>query len=164
MIRIKLKGLIHSPKGYHSAAYAIIDDVDSHLLQYKWYLQEQVKHKKRYAFRSKWNPITKRSDTLMLHREVMKLAKGNKLQVDHLNHNGLDNRRCNLEIVMQGKNILHSRNKRKGYYYCKGAYVVQLKVNGKHLNIGRFKTESAARFAYLSARKKANKEYILKYS
>ena len=37
--------------------------------------------------------------TGMLHRYVMGLSRGDKRQVDHINNEKTDNRRCNLRIV-----------------------------------------------------------------
>jgi hypothetical protein len=119
-----------------------------------------------YIFRSIYDKKRKYSKALMLHREIMGLDFGDKRQVHHINHNGLDNRRCNLKIVCQGENLYYSNRSRKGYYWQKPAkaFCVQLRVNGKRKLIGYYKSEIEARAAYLKARKEANKEYILKSS
>lgn len=70
-----------------------------------------------------------------------------KCQIDHINHNTLDNRKENLRMVKQDENLKHRKGKNSnntsGYrnvswnkYYEK--YVVQLQVNGKNTIFGYF--------------------------
>ena len=47
-----------------------------------------------------------------MHREVMLLKRGDKMTVDHLNHDPLDNRKENLEVVTQKVNKSRARNKK----------------------------------------------------
>ena len=73
--------------------------------------------------------------TIGLHRWIMNCEKG--LQVDHINHNTLDNRKCNLRICTQLENAnnkgFYKNNKSgiKGVYYLKdyGYWVAELKYN-----------------------------------
>lgn len=75
--------------------------------------------------------------TLYLHREIMQAERGQ--YVDHINRNGLDNRRCNLRIVGQRKNIANAgefQSNTSGYrgvISWRGGYRAQTKYryNGK---------------------------------
>lgn len=75
-------------KGYN----AIIDDEDyERVNKYMWYFQAK-KHNIGYAMHknSKLN--------IQMHRLIMN-APDNK-QVDHINKNGIDNRKCNLRLKL----------------------------------------------------------------
>ena len=73
--------------------------------------------------------------TIGLHRWILNCKKG--LQVDHINHNTLDNRRCNLKICTQLENAnnkgFYKNNKSgiKGVYFLKdyGYWIAELKYN-----------------------------------
>lgn len=73
--------------------------------------------------------------TIGLHRWIMNCEKG--LQVDHINHDTLDNRKCNLKICTQLENAnnkgFYKNNKSgiKGVYYLKdyGYWIAELKYN-----------------------------------
>lgn len=72
------------------------------------------------------------------------------LEVDHINGNGLDNRRHNLEIVSHRENVLRWATSTRGYYWDKsrGKWMVSLTINYKRINGGRFaREEDAARRA-----------------
>ena len=86
-----------------------------------------------------------------MHRLILCVEKGR--EVDHLNHNGLDNRRANLRIVNRSGNNLNRRNVR-GYYYERstGRYRAQIEHGKRRLNLGRFDTALEARRAYLLAK------------
>lgn len=78
--------------------YAIVDDEDyNYMLNFKWRLSNERGHK--YAV----------TTCGRMHRIIMKITDS-KLFVDHINHNGLDNRRDNLRICTHSENV---RNKRK---------------------------------------------------
>ena len=73
--------------------------------------------------------------TIGLHRCILNCKKG--LQVDHINHNILDNRRSNLKICTQLENANNKgsyKNNKSGYkgvYYINlfGCWVAELKRN-----------------------------------
>lgn len=44
-----------------------------------------------------------------LHRLILNLGSNDKAQVDHINHNGLDNRRVNLRLATVGQNRRNAR-------------------------------------------------------
>ena len=89
--------------------YALVDDDDyEELSQYKWYALSSDRYTT-YAWRKSC-----RDDgriTVRMHRQIMDAPAGK--QVDHINHDGLDNRRENLRLCSPSQNMRNSR-KRKG--------------------------------------------------
>lgn len=91
----------------------------------------------------------------LLHR----LLLPSEQNVDHINGNGLDNRRCNLREVSVSQNLANSKKSRanksgyKGVCWHKGhnkwrAYIVQ---NYKQVHLGLFDTAEQAHTAYVTA-------------
>jgi len=116
-------------------AVAIVDDVDfEELNQWKWSLL-QGKYAHRNAGNGKW---------VRMHRYIMRVESGKV--VDHINRNGLDNRRSNLRICTQQQNSLNSsmkKNNRSGYkdiWWDRGRekWFVQVMFRGKKYSVGRF--------------------------
>jgi hypothetical protein len=95
---------------------AIIDDEDEALVSpYRWFRNGQEKHQGYVVTkvphpegglipRSNSPYFRKRTTSLRLSRLLMGLEWGDKREVDHINHNKLDNRRSNLEIVTRAEN------------------------------------------------------------
>lgn len=90
--------------------------------------------------------------TIRMHREILK-PKDNEI-VDHINGNGLDNRRCNLRLVSAAQNAMNRfKLKRKCYYkgvamVAEGRYRARIKANGKSAHLGYFSTAEDAAEAY----------------
>jgi hypothetical protein len=89
--------------------------------------------------------------TIRLHQFI---ANSNSQHVDHLNHNILDNRKCNLSIVSVSVNSLNrecaNKNSSTGVRnvsYAKGIgkYIVQLQIDGKNIIFGKFDNVEDAR-------------------
>ena len=80
--------------------------------------------------------------------------------IDHINHNGLDNRLCNLRIVTHRENCENKLRKNKTGYSCvtwhsrDKIWAVNIQINNKRVHIGNFKTPEEA--------SKAREEYKLK--
>lgn len=91
---------------------------------------------------------------IYLHRLVMKAPKG--MEVHHINHNGLDNRKSNLVIVTHQQNLFHQKLSRKntsGYRgVCKvrrdGYWKAQIKHNQLVFHLGTFQTKEEAAAAW----------------
>ena len=91
------------------------------------------------------------------HRELLQL-NNQKEVVDHINGNGLDNRKENLRICLQSENIKNQvriktkpwQSKYKGVFWNKKNknWRSMIGVNGKRINIGSFTSEHAAAVAY----------------
>jgi hypothetical protein len=150
---------------------ALVDDEDYHrvmAVDSKWHAK---RHRQTdYAKRNLW--INGKRTTRTLHQMVMR-AKPGEL-VDHINGNGLDNRKCNLRIVTGIQNRRNQTHKVpgcssrfKGVNWNKGKWRATIgwtDVNGKHRKeLGRFTTEEAAQEAYAAAAKLLHGEYAAPY-
>lgn len=102
-----------------------------------------------------------------LHRLIMKVNNP-KQQIDHINHNVLDNRKCNLRIVTNSQNQMN-RNKPKqntsgvrGVYWHKNKkqWQANIQVDNKLLYLGIFDKKEDA----IDARLKAEKQYFKQYN
>lgn len=94
-----------------SGALVLVDDEDYDLVsKHKWYETKAIRKGKYYTSYAigKDGTTTKRK-TIAMHRLIMGFPDG--LFIDHINHNGLDNRKENLRIVTSGQN---QRNLRPG--------------------------------------------------
>lgn len=95
----------------------------------------------------------KNRKTLRLHRLIMQ-PPDDKL-VDHIDGNGLNNRKSNLRICTDRQNSANSRkianktSKYKGVFRREsGRWRAAIRVNGKLINIGTFTDEMEAARAY----------------
>lgn len=130
---------------------AIVDDDDyEKLSQYKW--QACISRKLVYARRSlgKINGYWKQET---MHRVIIDVPEN--MQVDHKNHNTLDNRKENLRIATPAENMRNMRNRKEGAKY-KGVHWLEkdkkwsarIRVFGKTRNIGNFESDIEAGRAY----------------
>ena len=76
--------------------------------------------------------------------------------IDHINHDKTDNRVSNLRIVDNSMNQFN-RLGVKGYAIRKNCFDANIRINGKHIYLGSFKTEDDAHQAYLQAKEYYNK-------
>lgn len=103
-----------------------------------------------------------------MHRIVLGLDKGDPRIVDHINGNGLDNRKPNLRLCDTRRNMQNSLKRRvtdsgrvaksafKGVTRTKGRSVWRAKIspNGKRIDLGQYPTEVEAARAYDAAARK----------
>ena len=88
---------------------------------------------------------------LGMHRYILNLQKNDKNYVDHVNHNGLDNRKENLRIC---NNMLNQQNRKVNKqsksgvigvnWHPDGYWMARIKVNQKNINLGYFKNKKDA--------------------
>jgi hypothetical protein len=99
--------------------------------------------------------------TVYMHRLLLgERAEGK--QVDHINHDGLDNRRVNLRAVTQHANMQNRRGANKNYStgyrnvyrMWNGTYNVKMQLNRKNICIGTYKTLEDAIEAAAEARRR----------
>jgi len=80
-----------------------------------------------------------RKTAFLMHRLIMKASHG--IIVDHVNHDGMDNRKSNLRFATHTKNLQNSRKMcesssiYKGVYWCNRAnkWITQIKVNKRKI-------------------------------
>jgi len=143
--------------------FAIIDDEDYDLVKgYKWCAIKQ--HNIFYAVTNICKPDGTQI-TLRMHRLILDLKKGEIC--DHINHNGLDNRRCNLRSVTKQQNGMNRQKNKNGscefkcvsYYKRYKKWKSQIQINGKRIHLGYFNTPIEGALAYDKMAKQAFGEY-----
>ena len=92
--------------GLSQGKYAIVDPADyERLSRHKWYVSKRGHTY--YAIRGQWSPVLKKRLTISMHREVIDVPA--ELYVDHIKHNGWDNRRANLRPATAADNARNAR-------------------------------------------------------
>jgi hypothetical protein len=103
--------------------------------------------------------------TMYLAREIMGLVAGDERQVDHINHDTLDNRKENLRVVTKRQNIYNRRKKSdgsapyKGISNQHGKWRARITAYGVTKDLGGFDTPEEARDVYRAAAKKLHGEF-----
>jgi len=95
---------------------------------------------------------------IQLHRLIMGVTDP-KIEVDHINGNGLNNCRWNLREATHSENNQNMKGTRKqnksnlpGVGQYKGKYRARITVDGKTKYLGYFDTPEAAHTEYLKAK------------
>lgn len=132
---------------------AIVDDGDyDTLAQFSW--QANFAKNGRCYAECSLPRINKYRPSTSMHRMIMQEPDG--LYVDHIDNNGLNNTRTNLRICTNGQNnmnaykIRNGTSKYKGVSWCKKSQIWRafVCINGKSKNLGNFKSEIEAAYAY----------------
>jgi len=127
---------------YGTGKFALVDDEDYELVnKYRWTL-----HSRGYI------TVNINKNRVYMHRIIMNPKTGDV--VDHINHDKLDNRKCNLRICTQSQNIMNSRKHKtgaseyKGVCFYKGKWTARIVQLRKTFYLGYFPTEAQAAHAY----------------
>jgi hypothetical protein len=145
-------------KGY----YAIVDPEDyDRLIEYKWYKVncDGIFYASNIE-KINGRMVNRKMHRLVLQKQLREAQKGTrvKLVVDHINHNGLDNRKANLRIVTPRQNSWNRRYKNKAacssrfmgvsWRKCMSKWQARITVRGKTLFLGYFDNQIDAAKAY----------------
>jgi hypothetical protein len=123
----------HIPVGH--GLFATVDAVDyERLSKYKWHASNI--YGRVYAVRH-----NDKGRIVYMHREIMHAPKGSV--VDHMDHNSLNNRRCNLHVCTQAQNAANAgpRGGVSGYvgvYKSGKKWMARIMWRGKYYHLGCF--------------------------
>jgi hypothetical protein len=128
-----MKELIIHSKG--KKYIALIDEEDFDMVsKYTWWIKQN-----NYIYTQ--TSGRKNRTSIYLHRLIMNTEKG--FEVDHINHNPLDNRKSNLRICTRSQNNMNKLGIH-GIDFNKNKWRARIKVNGKEKHLGLFKTYEEA--------------------
>lgn len=132
--------------------FALVDESDySRVMKYKW---TAFPNKKGTVWYASCDRVGR------LHRFIINAPP--ELDVDHRNHDGLDNRRKNLRLASAIENTQNTR-KREGtssrfkgvsFYKRLGLWQSYIRIKGKRIQLGMFRNETRAAKAYDAAAKR----------
>jgi len=151
---------IISPK--YGIKEVLIDDKDYNKIKnYRWYIYKKPTETTFYVRSSIYH--NKKRGVLLLHRIILEAKKGQI--IDHINRNGLDNRKSNLRFCTVSQNSINSKcyknstTKIKGVSYFKCTqngrtyhyWTARIYINKKAKSLGYFKDSLSAAKAYRDA-------------
>lgn len=147
--------------------YALVDDEDyDYLNQFKWCADWCRSTNSFYAKRRRLKREPIGPSIIMMHRYIMSAPA--KMYIDHINHDTLDNRKCNLRICTASQNAMN-RNKQstntsgyKGVCWSKSAkkWLARIDINKKSIHLGYFKEKEEAYKVYCEAAKKHHGKFM----
>jgi hypothetical protein len=129
---------------------ALVDDEDyNELNKYNWcaYHDDNMWYARRGTNRNK---IQK---TILMHREILNAPKG--IMIDHINGDGLDNRKenirlCNNLINGQNRHTVYGTSQYQGVYSPRNnkKWMSRITINKRLFYLGSFNSEKLAAIAY----------------
>ena len=135
----------------------LYDDEDHDLIsKYNWYIlsaKRVIPNENQYYAAGSIRDKQGKWTTIQMHRLLMGEQEGKV--IDHINGNGLDNRRCNLRFATYSQNFANSRSRHGSSKYkgvtlrkTSGSWQAAIQVNKKSYYLGNFRSEIEAAKAY----------------
>lgn len=149
-------------KSHEKFAEAIIDLEDVNICKnYKWSLKESnnIKYVVSYNMNNK-------KSLIRLHRLIMNAQKDQ--EVDHINHDTLNNRKSNLRLCSHQENMMNRKiplNNTSGVIGVSWSelhkhWQSQIEYKDEHIHLGWYKNKNDA----IKARKNAEKKYFKEFT
>jgi hypothetical protein len=123
----------------------IVDDDDyERFHQFRWNLQTPERSGVSTPYVCRKCLVGDKYRTLYLHREILGLGplRDDPREVDHKDHNGLNNQKGNLRIATKSQNqqnrnlIKTSTTGLRGITYHANRWILRLKIDGTHYHLG----------------------------
>lgn len=140
---------------------AIVDEIDSDLSTQSWGAHRDEARAGTAWYAVRRGRMADGCRTARLHRVIVERMIGRPLtkqeEVDHINHNGLDNRRANLRVASHQENMwnrgTHNKNKKSIYRGVtrrgeRDMWRARICINGKSVHLGDFTSEIDAAKAF----------------
>jgi hypothetical protein len=146
--------------------YAIVDADDyDRLSKYKWQLC--CNGHTFYAFRWSSTRGGKKRQRVLMHHQIIDIPEG--MVCDHINHNGLNNRKPNLRPATVSQNNCNTRKRAHTTSRYRGVtwnarlnkWMAQIKANRRQIHLGVFDDEVEAAKAYDAAARKYHGEFAV---
>lgn len=130
---------------------ALVDKLSfGKVFKYKWHADKTSNTYRAKSYNGRKNG---KQVPIVMHRLITNAPKGT--DVDHINGDGLDNRRSNLRVCTKAENLrnMHARygtSRYKGVYWQKenNKWRGHIRIDGKLFHLGCFIDESQAAKAY----------------
>lgn len=149
--------------------FALVSDEDFESInEFKWSARWCKFTGSFYAMRNSKTDSEGKRHIILMHRYVMDTPKG--LVSDHINHDTLDNRRCNLRNITSSQNNMNKKKQKSntsgivGVNFHKGnkKWRAFINVNKKQKSLGYYKLKCMAVKARLEAEDKYFGEFKYK--
>jgi len=144
---------------YNNIIFMIDESQLEKVLHRSWTAGWETDKKDWRILSGEYNSVSKKTDTIRLHRFLMDLKKDDGKQVDHRDHNSLNNCLSNLRVCTNSQNNMNRRSDKKTSSKYKGVswrkdikkWRSAIHVNRKNKYLGSFLTEIEAAKAYDNA-------------
>lgn len=143
-----------SARGYGNRFAKISPEDAEKVLQYKWHAYRSKIHPHVFYAKADCGEENGVRKQIKLHRLILPAPAG--CHIDHINGDGLDNRRQNLRIVTPQMNQANSRKRTEGTSRFKGVcwhsqgkkWRASIVINNRQIHLGLFTDEIEAARAY----------------
>ena len=150
--------IVKMPRGFET----IIDPIDADLAQFKWQVEETCGNV--YARRYEHKGKVVRIHRIILSR-ILNRTLSSQEYCDHIDGNGLNNRRNNLRLATKAQNNRNrkinasSKSGYKGVDYKKNKWRARISDGQRSIHLGYFSTPEEAYAAYCEAAKEIHGEF-----